>query len=125
MSFKKVVDFTDLDVYQRLYKSAIVVHKKVIPNLPLSEKFGLRDQLGRSTKAPCALIAEGYARRQSGKEWRKYIRGAIGECNETIVHLSFAKDLYPIQNDRKLYSDLIEEYRISAKQLFRLGESWS
>ena len=120
----KVVSFTDLDVYKRLYKLALIVHKKVIPKLPDKEKFGLKDQLSRSGKAPCALIAEGYARRQTAKHWRKYIRDAIGECNETMVHLSFAKDLYIKFVDIKLCNKLIEGYDISARQLFRLGESW-
>lgn len=124
MVAKRVVSFTDLDVYQRLYRLSLVVHKEIIPKLPVKEKYGLKDQLRRSTKSPCALIAEGYARRQTGKQWKKYLRDAIGECNETIVHLSFARDLYPKLVDTKLCEKLIKEYDISARQLFRLGESW-
>lgn len=122
---KKVVSFEDLEVYQRLYKAALVVHKEVLPKLPQSERFILTDQLSRSTRSPPALLAEGYSRRtRSGKEWKKYIRDAIGECNESIVHLMFIQDLYPDRVDSKLCGTLIEEYRIAAKQLFRLGESW-
>jgi four helix bundle protein len=121
---KKVVSFTDLEVYNRLYDLSLVVHREIIPKLPDKEKYGLKDQLSRSTKSPCALIAEGYARRQTGKQWKKYLRDAIGECNETIVHLSYSRDLYPNYVDVKLCNKLIKDYDISAKQLFRLGESW-
>ena len=120
----KIVSFADLDVYKRLYGLAISVHREILPKLPDSEKYGLKDQLSRSSKSPPALIAEGYARRQSGKEWRKYIRDAIGECNESIVHLSLVRDLYSSLLDVKLCNNLIKEYDISGKQLYRLGESW-
>src|SRR3990167_3580582 len=113
----KVVSFKDLDVYKRLYQLALDIHRYILPKLPISEKYGLKDQVGRSTKSPPALLAEGYARRQSGKEWRKYIRDAIGECNETIVHLSLICDLYPDLIDKKLCDNLIEEYEIAGKQL--------
>ena len=84
MPRKKVVSFTDLDVYERLYKLALIAHKEIIPRLPDQEKYGLKDQLGCSSKAPCALIAEDYAKRQSGKEWRKYIRQAIGGATRRL-----------------------------------------
>jgi len=35
---KKIKSFKDLDVYQRTYKAAIVVMKKIIPKLPDNEK---------------------------------------------------------------------------------------
>ena len=85
MGYKKVISYSDLDVYQRLYNLAIKVHKEILPKLPKEERCVLIDQLSRSTKSPPALIAEAYARRYSGKEWRKYIREAMGECNESIL----------------------------------------
>ncbi len=124
MTYKKVVSFTDLEVYQRLYRLTLEIHKEILPKLPRSEQYSLKDQLGRSSKSPCALIAEAYARRASAKEWRKYIREAIGECNESIVHLSLIRDLYPDRVDIDLCNQCIEEYNIAGKQLFRLGESW-
>lgn len=124
MTYKKVVSFKDLEVFQRLYRLALIVHRDIIPKLPQEEKYGIKDQLSRSSKSPSALIAEGYARRYSGKEWRKYIREAIGECNETIVHLSFVRDLYPKFVATNTCDNLKEEYEIAGKQLFRLGESW-
>ncbi len=124
MTYKKVVTFTDLDVYERLYGLALTIHREIILKLPKEEKFILSDQLSRSSKSPPALIAEAYARRYSGKEWRKYIREAIGGCNEGIVHLSLIRDLYTKIIDIELCNNLIKEYEISGKQLFRLGESW-
>ncbi len=124
IQYKKVITFTDLEVYQRLYRLTLDIHKKILPKLPKSEQFSLKDQLSRSSKSPCALIAEAYARRTSGKEWRKYMREAIGECNESIVHLSLIRDLYSDKVEVDVCNLYIEEYNIAGKQLFKLGESW-
>ena len=53
--------FRDLDVYQNSYKAMLLVYKEILPALPESEKYDLKDQLRRSTKAIPRLIAEGYA----------------------------------------------------------------
>ncbi|KKR37791.1 hypothetical protein A2361_00255 [Candidatus Woesebacteria bacterium RIFOXYB1_FULL_40_26] len=123
-TYKRVITFTDFEVYQRLYKLTLGIHKEILPKLPKAEQYSLKDQLSRSSKSPCALIAEAYARRTSSKEWRKYIREAIGECNESIVHVSLIRDLYSDKVDTNLCNRYIEEYNIAGKQLFRLGESW-
>ena len=42
-----------------------------------------------------------------------------------VVSLSQVKDLYHSYVNHELVVALIEEYKIIAKQLFRLQESWS
>ena len=78
----------------------------------------------RCCKSSLAIIAEGYARKNYKKDWLKYINEAIGECNEMIAHLSCCRDLYPDKISINATNKLIEEYDISGKQLYRLGESW-
>lgn len=116
--------FLDLEVYQNLYKAMITVLTKITPHLPKEERFDLADQMRRACKAPPALIAEGYAKKNHKKEWQKYLNDAIGECNEMIVHLSCAKDVYANYVDSHLCQNLIEIYDIGGKQLYRLAESW-
>ncbi len=120
----KVRSFQDLDVYKRLYKAMISVVSNILPKIPSEEKYDLADQIRRASKAPLAIIAEGYAKKNYKKDWLKYINEAIGECNEMIVHLSCCKDLYPRNANIELINQLIDEYNISGKQLYRLGESW-
>lgn len=124
MTSKTAYSFLDLDVYKTTYKAGITVNKEIALELPDKEKYDLRDQLRRASKSIPALIAEGYAKKHHGKSWKKYLDDAIGECNEMIVHLSFAKDLYPDHVDIKLCEELIKTYNVAGKQLFRLGESW-
>lgn len=51
MENKKITSYKDLDVYQRAYKAAVLVMTKIIPKLPEREKYDLKDQLSRSSKA--------------------------------------------------------------------------
>lgn len=122
---KKIVSFNDLIVYQNSYKASIEVMTKIIPRLPPEEKYDLADQLRRSCKAIPRLIAEGYAKRHQRMGFQKYLDDALGECNEMIVSLSHAKDIYPRSVDVKFCEELIKGYDISGKQIYRLSESWS
>jgi four helix bundle protein len=118
----KIRSFKDLIVYQNSYKSMLVVMKEIIPNLPESEKFDLKSQLSRSCKAIPRLIAEGYAKRHQKAGFNKYIDDAMGECNETIVSIEQVKDIYGINID--VCNVLINNYDITGRQLYKLGESW-
>jgi len=60
---KHITSFYDLEVYQRSYKAAIIVIKKIIPELPPEEKYGLSSQLRRSSKVIPRLIVEGYSKK--------------------------------------------------------------
>lgn len=121
-SSKPITSFKDLIVFQNTYASMMIVMKEIIPSLPECEKFDLKDQLSRSCKAIPRLIAEGYAKRQQKAGFRKYIEDAMAECNETVVSLMQARDIYFINPE--LLNDLISKYDISGRQLYTLGEKW-
>jgi len=119
----KIISFRDLEVYQKAYRLSIVVMTKIVPRLPESEKYDLKDQLSRSSKAIPRLIAEGYAKKHQRLGFQKYLDDAMAETNETIVSLSQSSDIYKIEID--LSNKLIKEYDILARQIFCLSESWS
>lgn len=125
MENRKIIKcFQDLEVYQRLYQAMLTTMREIIPRLPKEERFDLTDQLRRSCKAPPALLAEGFAKRYQIRQWRKYLDDAIGECNETINHLSVCNDLYGNCINISACTNLINDYNIANKQLFRLRETW-
>jgi len=125
MEKKRITSFKDLDVYQNTYKASIIVMTKIAPHLPDSEKYDLKDQLSRSCKAIPRLIAEGYAKRHQKKGFQKYLDDAMGECNETIVSLSQARDIYPKYVDVSLCDQLIDIYDKSGRQLYNLAQAWT
>ena len=119
---KPIKSFRDLEVYQNTYKTMLLVFKEIIPVLPESEKFDLKDQLGRSTKSIPRLIAEGYAKKHQRAGFQKYLDDVMGECNETIVSLEQVRDIYNIKPD--LCDKLIDIYDKSARQTYNLALAW-
>lgn len=121
---KRIRSFEDLEVYQGSYKAMLVVHEEIIPRLPKEEKYDLKDQLRRSTKAVPRLIAEGHSKRHQKRGFQKYIDDAMAESNETIVSLNQAKDIYPNYINFDLGIKLIDNYDKISRQLYKLALSW-
>jgi four helix bundle protein len=122
---KRITSFHDLEVYQNTYKACIEVMKRIIPQLPESEKYDLKNQLSRSCKAIPRFIAEGYAKRHQRMGFQKYLDDGMAECNETIVSLSQARDIYEDSVDIDLYNSLIDVYDKSGRQLYNLAMAWN
>lgn len=125
MEKPKIKSYKDLEVYQRAYNACLIVMKDIVPKLPDSEKYDLKDQLSRSTKAVPRLIAEGYAKKHQKSGFQKYLDDAMGESNESGVSVCQSRDLYPKHVDVNICEQMINEYDIIGKQLFRLKEAWS
>ena len=119
----KITSFRDLEVFQNTYKASIEVHQRILPKLPKEERYGLYDQLSRSTKAIPRLIAEGYAKRHQKAGFQKYLDDAMAECNETIVGIEQTKDIYNIEPE--LCTKLVDIYDKSGRQLYKLSASWT
>jgi four helix bundle protein len=122
---KRIASFRDLEVYQNTYNSMLIVMKGILPKLPDTEKYDLKDQLSRACKAIPRLIAEGYAKRHQKLGFQKYLDDAMAECNEMVVSLSQSRDIYPTYVDIKRCDELIDVYDKSGRQLYKLGSSWT
>ena len=122
---KRITSFRDLEVYQNSYNAMLVVMKEIVPRLPERERYDLKDQLSRACKAIPRLIAEGYAKRHQKSGFQKYIDDAMGECNEMVVSLSQAKDIYPKYVSTERCDELIDIYDKSGRQLYKLGNAWT
>lgn len=118
-----IKSFRDLDVYKNTYEAMLRVFQEVLPSLPDKEKYDLRDQLSRSSKAIPRLIAEGYGKRHQKAGFQKYLDDAMGESNETIVSLEQCRDLY--KADTVLINELVDVYDKSSRQLYKLSEAWT
>lgn len=119
---KKIISFRDLEVYRNTYDAMLLVMREIIPKLPESEKYDLKDQLSRSVKAIPRLIVEGYAKRHQKFGFQKYLDDAIAECNESIVSIEQCRDIYNVNPE--LCNKLVKMFDQSARQLFRLAEAW-
>ncbi|MFH1854894.1 MAG: four helix bundle protein [bacterium] len=122
MDSKKIASFKDLEVYQESYSLSVIVMTKLIPKIPESEKFDLKDQLSRSSKAIPRLIAEGYGKKHQKAGFQKYLDDAMAETNETIVSICHCKDIFQIE--MKLCDEAVKRYDVLGRRIYRLAESW-
>ncbi len=89
--------FEDLEVWKqcRVLRQMIF---DLVKQFPASEKFTLTDQILRSSKSPCANIAEGHGRFHHQQNIN-FCRIAKGSLTETINHLTDALDCKYITED--------------------------
>ena len=108
-------------MYRRAFALLKPVHDLVL-RFPDYEKYDLCNQMRRASKSVPSVIAEGYARNRSPKEFCSYLSQALGSANEMEVHFEVARELgYIGQED---YEHFVGEYRIVGKQLTRLIQYW-
>ena len=113
--------YRDLLVYQQSYQAALKV-SKLTRTFPRSEQFELAHQMRTAARSVPANIAEGWARRESAAEFRRFLQIAIGSCEEIKVWLDFSRD-EGYANGEVLEGLHIEYARIGAL-LHSLWKSW-
>ena len=91
-SAKAIASYRDLRVFQRGYELALKVHR-VTQKFPLFERRELGSQLRRAAASIPINIAEGYGRKRSADDFKRFLVIAMGSANEVSVELSLAKDL--------------------------------
>ena len=116
-----IKSFLDLDAYQESFQLSLEI-EDLVKTFPKDEQYLLVDQCKRASRAIPALIAEGYAKRETLPVFKKFLRDAIGEANEMINHIAFAKAKGYIKPSKA--DELIERYHKVGKKLTRLKEKW-
>lgn len=113
-------DVTDLQVYT----SSLELLKKLyefLKKVPKSE-YDTIVQCKKCGKSIPSNIAEGFAKRSSIAEFKRFLKIAIGSSDELISHLRTLAIAAPYlaENGRKLS----DEYKILSKRLNKLHSSW-
>lgn len=113
-------DVTDLEVYNlSLWLLPKLYH--LTQQLPRSE-YDLFLQTNRASKSIPANIAEGYAKRASEKEFKRFLKISLGSSDEVITHLRIISILQPTLLDEAL--SLTNEYKILSKRINKLCTIW-
>ena len=107
--------FRDLDVFVLAKSLAVEVHKMTLL-LPKHELYEEGSQIRRSSKSVASCIVEGFARRRYKSEFLHYLTIAIGECDETQVHLEFLYETGSLKDEEK-YKYFSQEYHKLARML--------
>ena len=95
-----------LKVWVRAKDFALLIYRKVLPSLPLEEKWSLNQQLRRASVSIAANIAEGYGRFYYQDNVR-FCYNARGSLEEVLSHLTFTYQMGFISED--LYKELAGE----------------
>ena len=83
-----------LRVFQLSYDVSLDLHRASLSWPKVEQYGGVADQVRRSSKSVCALLAEGEGRlRGSSREFERYLEMALGSADETRLWCKYAEDL--------------------------------
>lgn len=83
--------YHDLEVYRESYAAALAV-SRLTKTFPRLEQVELARQLRKAARSIPANIVEGWAKRASTAEFKRYLQVAIGSCDEVRMWLDLSKD---------------------------------
>ena len=109
-----------MQVYERSYKAGLAVYR-MTTSFPEEEKYGMTSQMRRAGVSIPLNIAEGYAKRSSQGEFKRFLLMAIGSANEMSVLMDYAKDLGYISKEQ--YEMAKTEYEEIGKMLNKLSRT--
>ena len=106
--------YRKLQIYERSYKAARAIYE-MSKTFPREEMYAITSQIRRASLSIPLNIAEGYVKRESQQEFKRYLMMAIGSSNEVSVLLDFVKDLGYIRQEQ--YEKARREYEELSKML--------
>ena len=117
-------DVTDLYVYKNALGNLDLLYD-LASQIPENHRK-LRCQLIESGEAIAPQIAEGFGKKRSEKEFKRFLEMAMGSSDEVITHIREIKILAEriLRINKNLCDLLIEKYKIESKQLQQLIKNW-
>ena len=116
-----ITSYKDLEVYKESYSTALEMHK-MTREYPEYEKYEMGGQLRRAAMSIPMNIAEGYGKKESILDFKRFLRMSLGSCNEVQVLLDFSKDLNYIRDEQ--HQIMWERYNVLGKRISTLIEKW-
>ncbi len=113
--------YKDLRIYQQSYELALKVHQ-ISLEFPNFETYELGAQIRRAALSIPANIAEGYGKKDSVNNFKRFLKISLGSNNEVKVMIDFAKDLKYL--DEQKYTYLFQQYEELGKQIYSLIQKW-
>jgi four helix bundle protein len=113
--------YKDLNVYRESYSLALDV-SRITRKFPSAEQFELARQLRRAARSVPANIVEGWAKRSSPAEFKRYLQVAIGSCDECKLWLEMSRDEGFLSSDE--CSSFENRFNILGAMLKSLWKQW-
>ena len=118
---RMIQSYRQLRVYERSYALAVQLYHET-KKLPEEERFGLISQIKRAATSIPLNIAEGYGKKQSTAEFKRYLLMSLGSCNEMQVLLDLCKDLNYISEEK--HTQYYNEYDEIGRMLNVMVSRW-
>ena len=116
-----IKSYHDIEVYQESYRLTVMMHKKM--NQIMNRRtYELVQQIKRASMSIPLNIAEGYGKRESTKEFKRFLRMSVGSVNEMEVLIQLLKDLEHIETEE--YQAMIQQYKTVGKRLNTMIKNW-
>ena len=112
--------YRELKVYEKSYKLVVAVYEAT-KQFPKEEMYAMTSQLRRAAMSVPLNIAEGYAKRESQSEFKRFLMMAIGSSAEISVLLDLSVDLRYMSREK--YDQLYAAYEDVGKMLSGLVNS--
>jgi four helix bundle protein len=113
--------YKDLEAYKESYQLFLQVHKMAI-RYPDYERYEMGAQIRRAAMSIPMNIAEGYGKKSSELEFKRFLTMSLGSCNEVQVLPEMSKDLEYITKQE--YEETTRKYEILGKRLNTLISKW-
>jgi four helix bundle protein len=113
--------YRDLEVFQESYAAALDV-SKLAKRFPPFEQAELGRQIRRAARSIPANIVEGWAKRQSVAEFKRYLQVAVGSCDEVKMWLEMSKDEGYISQE--IFEARTSRYNRIGAMLASLWKNW-
>ena len=113
--------YRDLEVFREAYSAALEI-SKLTKGFPPVEQFELARQLRRAARSIPANIVEGWAKRASVLEFKRYLQVAIGSCDEVQMWLEMSKDEGFVKPER--YEEFHQRFNRIGAMLGSLWKQW-
>ena len=110
--------YKSLEIYQKAYELALVVHKAT----ERVKDLEIKSQLRRSSKSVAVNIAEGYGRKYAVADFKRFLYMSLSSCDETRVWLDFCSDLEILDHER--CKELTTRYEVLGKQINQTIKVW-
>ncbi len=117
-------DVTDLEIYKLALELLLPIYK--LASLIPQDHKGLKYQLIDAAEKIAPIIAEGFGKKKSPREFCRFLSMALGSSDEIITHIRQIKIVG--QNYQRISMGdcdiLIERYKVLSKRTNKLLSSW-
>ena len=113
--------YKDLNVFRESYQLALDV-SRASRSLPGHEQFELGRQLRRAARSVPVNVVEGWAKRASAVEFKRFLQISIGSCEECKFWLEMSRDegyLSPATCE-----ELVNRFNVVGAMLRSLWKNW-